>query len=699
MRVPFGRREVVGVVLQVSQHSDWPLARLKPVSAVLDEGPIIPADLLSFLLWAADYYHHPVGEVIQATLPVLLRRGQAPESEGVAVWRLTDNGRQQSPETLKRAVTQRRLLEALLAAPEGLDPDGLAAVTPAWRTPLGAMQKKGWLAMGRRDCLLPAAGSDDTLPQLNPAQRSAVVAIHESLGGYQGFLLHGITGSGKTEVYLHAIDRVRAEGGQALILVPEIGLTPQLLERFQRRFPVTIAVLHSGMNDSERLCAWGMARTGKAAIVIGTRSAVFTPMPALRLIVVDEEHDGSYKQQDGFRYSARDLAVVRASREGVPVVLGSATPSLESLNNARQGRYRVLELPDRTGSAVLPRVGLLDLRKLALHDGLSPPLVDALRERLARREQSLIFINRRGFAPVWMCHDCGWLAPCPRCDARMTLHKRHQRLRCHHCGSEAAVPQTCPACTSGNLHGLGEGTERVEEALQKRFPQARIERVDRDSTRRKGALEDKLRRIHAGEADILVGTQMLAKGHDFPNLTLVGVLNADQGLYGVDFRSGEQLFQRIVQVAGRAGRAEKPGEVLIQTYHPDNPVFYALQQHDYQAYAQYVLEERRQAQFPPFTHFVLLRAESPHAGIALGFVQLARRLGAELPISDQIMLGEPLASPMEKRAGRYRAQMLVMSPQRTVLHDFLSRWLDLLDAAPQSRKVRWSLDVDPLDMY
>jgi primosomal protein N' (replication factor Y) len=326
-------------------------------------------------------------------------------------------------------------------------------------------------------------------------------------------------------------------------------------------------------------------------------------------------------------------------------------------------------------------------------------LVDALRGRLARKEQSLIFINRRGFAPVWMCHDCGWLAPCPRCDARMTLHKRHQCLRCHHCGSEAAVPHTCPACGSGNLHGLGEGTERVEEALQKMFPAARIERVDRDNTRRKGALEDKLRRIHAGEVDILVGTQMLAKGHDFPNLTLVGVLNADQGLYGIDFRSGEQLFQRIVQVAGRAGRADKPGEVLIQTYHPDNPVFSALQQHDYQSYAQYVLEERQQAQFPPYSHFALLRAESPHAGIALGFVQQARRLGETLPINSHIVLGEPLASPMEKRAGRYRAQLLVMSLQRGALHDFLSRWLERLDGAPQGRKVRWSLDVDPLDMY
>jgi primosomal protein N' (replication factor Y) len=700
VRVPFGRREVVGLVLHVGQHSDWPLARLKPVSTVLDAEPVIPADLLSFILWAADYYHHPVGEVVQSTLPVLLRRGQAPESEaGVAVWQLTDTGRQQTPESLKRAVARRRLLEALRAAPQGLDAEQLAAVTPAWRAPLGAMQKKGWLSMRRRDCLLPAEGRDDTLPQLNPAQQSAVAAIHACLGGYQGLLLHGITGSGKTEVYLHAIDQVRAEGGQALVLVPEIGLTPQLLERFQRRFPVIIAVLHSGMNDSERLCAWGMARSGKAAIVIGTRSAVFTPMPALRLIVVDEEHDGSYKQQDGFRYSARDLAVVRARREGVPVVLGSATPSLESLNNARQGRYRELALPDRTGSAVLPRIGLLDLRKLSLHDGLSPPLVDALRERLARKEQSLIFINRRGFAPVWMCHDCGWLAPCPRCDARMTLHKRHQRLRCHHCGSEAAVPQTCPACASGNLHGLGEGTERVEEALQKMFPAARIERVDRDSTRRKGALADKLRRIHAGEADILVGTQMLAKGHDFPNLTLVGVLNVDQGLYGVDFRSGEQLFQRIAQVAGRAGRADKPGEVLIQSYHPDNPVFSALQQHDYPGYARYVLEERQQAQFPPFAHFALLRAESPNAGIALGFVQLARRLGQASPADGRIVLGEPVASPMEKRAGRYRAQLLVQSAQRGVLHEFLSRWLVLLEDVPEGRKVRWSLDVDPLDMY
>ncbi len=700
VRVPFGRRELIGVVLEVCAHSRWPHHKLKSVLEVLDSQPLISSNMLGLLRWAAEYYQHPVGEVIQAAMPVLLRRGQAPqEGNGLMVWRLTDIGRQQAPETLARAAVQRRLWQAVRDAPHGLDADSLAKLAPAWRAPVRALEKKGWVVVERRDVSVSMPIQRPTPPKLNPAQQAAVVAIQAALGAYQCLLLHGVTGSGKTEVYLHAMDAICAQGGQVLVLVPEIGLTPQLVERFQQRFSVSIAILHSGMNDTERLHAWTRASTGKAAIVIGTRSAVFTPMPALRLVVVDEEHDGSYKQQDGFRYSARDLAVARASRERVPVVLGSATPSLESLSNVQQGRYRLLALPERTGSALLPRVSLLDMRKLSVHDGLSPPLVDALRLRLERGEQSLVFINRRGYAPVCACRDCGWLAPCPRCDARLTLHKRSGRLRCHHCASETALPKKCPACGAAHLHGLGEGTERVEDALTKLFPTARIERVDRDSTRRKGAFEDKLRKIHAGVVDILVGTQMLAKGHDFPNLTLVGVVNADQGLYSVDFRSGEQLFQRIVQVAGRAGRAAKPGEVLIQTYHPDNPVFHALQQHDYMGYTQYALDERQQAQFPPFSHLALLRAESPNAGKALGFMRQAQRLGNALATNGLVKLGEPLASPMEKRAGRYRAQLLVTAAQRGALHEFLAPWLALLEDESESKKVRWSLDVDPVDMY
>jgi len=392
------------------------------------------------------------------------------------------------------------------------------------------------------------------------------------------------------------------------------------------------------------------------------------------------------------------VAILRARSKAIPIVLGSATPSLESLNNALQGRYRLLELPERTADAALPAVRLLDLRRLPLNEGLSPPLVEALAARLKRGEQSLLFLNRRGFAPVLMCHACGWLSPCPRCDAKLTFHKHSGRLRCHHCSTDAPVPPHCPSCNSDALHGLGEGTQRIEAVLARLFPAARIERIDRDSTRRKGALAEKLERIHAGGADILVGTQMLAKGHDFPNLTLVGVINADQGLYSADFRGPEGLFQRVAQVAGRAGRAEKPGEVLIQTFHPDHPLFAALQQHDYISFARYELDARRDAQYPPFAHLALLRAESPKAGQALAFLHKAQALAGDL-IASEITLTEPVPSPMERRAGRYRAQCLVQSAQRPALHAFLANWLERIDQEPLGKKVRWSLDVDPMDLY
>ncbi|OGI57035.1 MAG: primosomal protein N', partial [Candidatus Muproteobacteria bacterium RBG_19FT_COMBO_61_10] len=406
-----------------------------------------------------------------------------------------------------------------------------------------------------------------------------------------------------------------------------------------------------------------------------------------------------FKQQDGFRYHARDVAIKRARLEDLPVLLGSATPALESLYNAQQGRYRLLSLPERAGAAQPPQVTLLDLKRLKLNEGISPPLIEALQARLQRKEQSLLFLNRRGFAPVLMCHDCGWIAPCKRCDARLTIHQHSRHLRCHHCGAEAQLPETCPACGSGNLHGIGEGTERIETALTRLFPQARIERIDRDSTRRKGALEEKLRRAHAGEADILVGTQMLAKGHDFPNLTLVGVLNADQGLYSADFRSEERLVQQLVQVTGRAGRADKPGEVLIQTFHPDNPAFAALAHHDYREFGNFALGERQAAQYPPFSYLALMRAESPKPDAALAFLRAVHGLAEELGEAEVVHLMDPVPSPMERRAGRYRAQLLVQAGTRKALHDFLNAWLMQLEREKLGRKVRWSLDVDPVEMY
>lgn len=699
VRVLFGRRETVGVVVGEVEQSALPLTRLKSVAQSLDTAPVLPPLLLNLLAWAADYYHHPPGEVIHTALPVRLRQGRPADISGVAVWGLTPEGKALDPGTLKRAPAQKHLLEVLAAAPEGLDAEQLMQVSPRWAAAIRALRAKGWVSSHQRDSWLISNDDIQGSPQLNPGQRSAVTAVTADLGGFHPFLLHGVTGSGKTEVYLNVIEQVLGLGKQALVLVPEISLTPQLVDRFARRFRAPIAVLHSGLNDQERLNAWLAARAGKAPIVLGTRSAVFTPLKNPGLIVVDEEHDASYKQQDGFRYSARDVALMRASREKIPVLLGSATPSLESLKKAREGAYALLELPDRTGGAGMPEVRLLDMRRLKPSEGLSLPLREAVAARLAKGEQSILFLNRRGFAPVWMCYDCGWVAPCRRCDAQLTLHQKRQKLLCHHCGAEQAVVPRCPACQGANLHPLGEGTERVEGALQHFFPQARIERVDRDSTQRKGALEEKLRRIHEGEADILVGTQMLSKGHDFPNVTLVGILNADQGLYGTDFRSGERLFQLIMQVSGRAGRADKPGEVLIQTWHPDHPLFAALQRHDFHGFADFALAERRDTGYPPYSHLALLRAESPAPGASLRFLHEARALAERLSPDQSVQVLEPLPAPMERRAGRYRAQLLVQSTGRAPLHAFLGRWVAELAEAKFSKKVRWSLDVDPQDMY
>ena len=687
------------MVLGVAMTSELPREKLKSIRSQLDTEPLLSAMLMELLAWASAYYHYPIGEVMATALPVLLRRGLPATAVGEKRYALTDAARELPPESFRRSPLQRRLVQALQAHAEGLKAAALAEVIANWRDAMKRLEARGLIRITEEPCLPPRPAGQHSAPQLSPAQEEAGAAIRAAAGRFQCLLLHGVTGSGKTEVYLRAIQEVIARGGQVLVLVPEIGLTPQLLARFEGRLNAPVAVMHSGLNESERLCAWQAARTGQAAVVIGTRSAVFTPMPRLELVVIDEEHDASLKQQDGFRYHARDVAIKRARLEGLPIVLGSATPALESLHNAQQGRYQLLSLPERSGAAQPPQVMLLDLKRLKLNEGISPPLIEALRERLQRREQSLLFLNRRGFAPVLMCHDCGWLAPCKRCDARLTIHQRSRKLRCHHCGAEAQLPAICPACNSGNLHGIGEGTERIESALVRLFPQARIERIDRDSTRRKGALEEKLRRVHAGEADILVGTQMLAKGHDFPNLTLVGVLNADQGLYSADFRSEERLVQQLVQVAGRAGRADKPGQVLIQTYHPDNPAFTALAHHDYREFGNYALAERAAAQYPPFAHLALLRAESPRPDAALAFLRAAHGYAEDMVEAEVVHLMDPVPSPMERRAGRYRAQLLVQAGERKALHDFLAAWLMQIDTGKLGRQVRWSLDVDPVEMY
>jgi primosomal protein N' (replication factor Y) len=543
---------------------------------------------------------------------------------------------------------------------------------------------------------LPDPVTSEPGPALNRAQQGAVDRIITKLGQNARFLLYGITGSGKTEVFIQAIRENRSAGRQTLLLVPEIGLTPQLIQRLRQRLGGAMALLHSGLNDSERHCHWEMARQGEADIIVGTRSAVFTPIPRLGLVIVDEEHDASLKQQDGFRYHARDLAIMRAGQLGIPILLASATPSTESLAHTETGHYELLELSERAGAAKPPEMSLVDLRRDSGDDGISSALLNRAQQHLKRGGQVMFFINRRGFAPTLLCDACGWVAQCTRCDARMTLHERANRLRCHHCGHEERPPESCNNCGSTELIPLGQGTERIEQAIARHFPDTPITRIDRDSTRRKGALEEGLEKARSGEARILIGTQMLAKGHDFPGLTLVGVMDSDQGLFSADFRAAERMAQLILQVSGRAGRSDQPGEVIIQTRHPDHPLLQSLIHQDYRHFAQGLLAERKAANLPPYSFLSLLRVEATDKKAPPAFIE---KLLSALPRVNSASCMGPIPAPMEKRAGRFRYQMLIQSNNRKALHRQLDILLRQLEEIPESRTVRWSLDVDPVELY
>lgn len=698
VHVPFGRGRSVGILVEIAATSDFDPAKLKRAHAVLDAAPVLPDDILAMARWAADYYHHPLGEVLSGCLPVMLRRERAPPLQGETLWRLSAAGHAADPKAYARAPQQERALRFLSAQADGATRAQLEAADIGAHV-VRALLKRGWL-----ECSVRVPDPGDTLgtplaaPPLNPAQADAVAAIRAAGARFQAFLLDGVTGSGKTEVYLQAIADCIALGRQALVVVPEIGLTPQLVARFEQRLGRRPTLLHSALGEGERLNAWLAARSGTAPIVIGTRSAAWVPLARPGVFIVDEEHDASLKQQDGFRYSARDLLVWRAHRDGVPIVLGSATPSLETLHNTQQGRYTHLALPQRAGAASAPHLQLLDIRNQPLDEGLSPALLAHMRSHLARDGQVLLFLNRRGFAPTLLCHACGWVAECRRCDAHLTLHQRQQQLRCHHCGSQQPVPRQCPGCGCADLRPLGAGTERVEQALARHFPATPFVRIDRDSTRRKGRLEALLDDAASGRARILLGTQMLAKGHHFPGVTLVGILEADQGLFSADFRAGERLAQQIVQVAGRAGRAERAGEVLIQTHHPEHPLLLQLVQAGYPAFARAALDERRAAGLPPFSSLALLRAEATDAQAPDRFLCAARD-AADSGLANGVEFWGPVPSSMERRAGRFRAQLLLVARDRKRLHRMLSDWVPRLGALPTARKVRWSLDVDPVDLF
>ena len=685
--VPFGPRRLIGIIVAISETPSEPDRILKPVEACFTDMPALSAASMELLRFCADYYQYPIGQTLHTALPNRFRDAK-PLRVAESLRYIADDPIALAATLRVQAIMQRRLA-AMLALP--CQEPALRAVSPqAWKT------VQGWVRAGlvRAVPVAPALVECGPSPRLNEEQIAAVERIAAS-EGFQSHLLYGITGSGKTEVYLHSIARTLARGQQALVLVPEINLTPQLEGRFRSRFPqIDLVSLHSGLADGERAAAWVRAARGEARIVLGTRLAVFTPLPALGLVIVDEEHDGSYKQQDGLRYHARDVAVMRAKRADVAIVLGSATPSLESWHNARHKRYQQSRLQARAAmGARPPSWKLISTRNQPLSDGVHALTLAAIGERLARREQTLLFLNRRGYAPVIHCGECGWLAACQRCSARLTVHLRERCLRCHHCGAEATIPTCCPACGNIDIKPLGQGTQRLEETLSARFPHARIARIDRDSMRLKGSFEAALRAIHEGRIDILIGTQMLAKGHDFAKLTLVAVIGADSGLYSADFRAAERLYALLAQVAGRAGRADKPGEVYLQTDFPEHPLYHALLADDYAAFAAGELGERERAGFPPFLHQALLRAEAHEQVDAMGFLQQAIALAPE---HTAVTLWDPVAAAMARLADRERVQLLVQSGSRQILQQWLTQWMQRLRGI-KAGKVRWSLDVDPLD--
>ncbi len=726
LRVPFGQRELCGIVLEHVTAEEG--VELRAALALPDSEPVLQGELLASLRWLSGYLHAPLGEVLATALPALLRRGEPLPEITRHGWRLNEAGRTALP--AMRAGKPRLLAERLGAT---CAEDALDEAMPGWRTSLRVLRERGFVerielgASSLRHEETPWPG-----PELNPDQHAAVESICGA-EGFSPFLLDGVTGSGKTEVYLQAILDCLARGKQALVLVPEIGLTPQTLARFRARLGLPVHALHSGLNDGERAAVWLKAASGQARVIVGTRSAVFVPLPRAGLIVVDEEHDGSYKQFDGIRYHARDFALVRARALGIPIVLGSATPALETLHNACTGKFSHLRLSRRAGEAKPPLVRVQDVRKRRLHAGLSEESLAAIAAVLAAGGQVLVFRNRRGYAPVLLCHDCGWSAHCPRCSTQdkptaMTVHAHGRRLQCHHCGYRKPSPPACPDCASLALQPQGNGTERIEAELQARFPEHHVLRIDRGSTGHRDALQRHLDALGA-KPGILIGTQMLAKGHDLPNLTLVIVVGIDEGLFSADFRSSEKLAQLLVQVAGRAGRADKPGTVLLQTHHPGHPLLNTLVTGGYHAFAEAELALREEAGFPPFAYLALLRAEAQQAEPPLRFLQLAkdrladsqpqlrphpnsspggrgafaRESGKGIHSADAThpaleVLG-PLPAPMPRRAGYQRQQLILLSLSRKALHAALDALMPALYASPAARKLRWSLDIDPQDLY
>jgi len=700
LEVPFGKSKKIAFLVETAEHSELDNSKLKRIGRILDDQPLLSANDLKLLHWASAYYHHPLGEVISTAFPVGLRQGNPVVMPTEKRYTLTALGKTVNIDRLRRSPKQKSVLEKLQCTPFGLSETDFSGWQKNLRPALKQLVDKQFVQIDS-----VAAGPThqkelikQVALQCNPQQQSAITTVCAALGKFNVFLLEGVTGSGKTEVYMQIIHSVLERGQQVLVLLPEITLTPQLEERFRQRFTVAIAVSHSKLTDGQRQNAWLRMQQGSCSIMLGTRSALFTPLKNPGLIILDEEHDTSFKQQEGFRFSARDVAVMRGKLLNIPVILGSATPALESLYNTQNKRYRLLQLPERAGNSTAPILQLLDIRNKKMQEGVSEPLIAEINNTLAKKEQVLLFLNRRGFAPTLICHGCGWVARCQRCDANLVMHHDDNLLRCHHCGKEQRLFNQCPACKAGGLTALGQGTERVEKMLAELFADKVIVRLDRDSTQRKGSLENYLERINQGQVDIILGTQMLAKGHHFPNVTLVAILDADSGLFSIDFHGTEKLAQLIVQVSGRAGRAEKPGRVILQTRRPEHPLLTTLIRQGYNSFAKKALAERKEALLPPFSYQALLRVQASDDQAPYVFLQAVCQIAGEIRKEHTRILG-PVSAPMARRAGLHRFQLLFQSTIRQELHAFLDILIPKIEQLKQAKKVRWSLDVDPVDLY
>lgn len=692
--VSFSGRNLVGVIVEITATSDVPVDKLKPVQHVFDD-IVFDAALFKLIKFCADYYHYPLGQTIISTLPLRLRQIKPAITRKQFVYRL-------KPDIHIEAIPKRQMVLCKVVEAfqrnENLNEMQLANLSPSWRKAIATLKEMDGLVQTEVVAVKPSLPSSSVVPLLNTDQTLAIESILNARHQFRPWLLYGITGSGKTEVYIRLLEAVLAEeGAQALILVPEINLTPQLEARFRSRLSqYPLVTLHSNLSESERLQSWQASKNGAAKIVIGTRLSVFTAMRNLKLILLDEEHDGSYKQQDGMRYHARDVAIMRAKQLDITIVMGSATPSLEAWFLAKKQQFGLLRLNKRAvETATLPKIHCIDIGKSLTENGLSPVLTNAIKARLMRDEQSLLFINRRGYAPVLHCNACQWLAPCSRCSARLVVHLNQKILKCHHCGHTQRIPIQCPSCGNTDISPIGQATQRLEKTLENLFPSATIARVDRDSMRNKGELTKLLKNVYEKKIDILVGTQMLAKGHDFPHLTLVGVIDTDTALFSPDFRASERLFSQLMQVSGRAGRAEKPGEVLIQTTFPQHALFDAIRIQDYERYADTLLEERTAMQFPPTSYFALLKAEAAEYKQVLTFLNSAVEYAKAL--KSEVMIYDPIRPQMERLKSMERGQLLLQASSRQSLQELLRRWMPMLRADKLASKIRWSLDIDPLE--